>query len=70
MPTHLSELEDYVRFQLEDPRYNDVGMDELLDIVSLANKRLETGAYHKRVLEESKQQVDDFLLVWLGFKEK
>lgn len=60
----LRDLETYIKVQLDDPRYSEVAMDPILDIILHAKKRLVNGDYMPRVVAEAMIGLDEYLMVY------
>ena len=58
----LKDLETYIKVQLDDPRYQHIGMDPILDIILHAKRRLIRGDYMPRVVSEAMVSLDEYLL--------
>lgn len=59
----LRDLETYIKVQLDDPRYRQIGMDPILDIILHAKRRLIRGDYMPRVVSEAMVSLDEYLLL-------
>ena len=59
----LRDLETYIKVQLDDPRYEHVSMDPILDIILHAKRRLHRGDYMPRVVSEAMVSLDEYLLL-------
>ena len=70
MSARIKALEERIHKDLKDPRYEGIRMDPILDIISLAQRRIDTGAYQKRVIDEALLQVDEYLMCYVGFRQK
>ena len=70
MSARIKALEARIHKDLKDPRYEGISMDPILDIISLAQRRIDTGAYQKRVIDEALLQVDEYLMCYVGFRQK
>ena len=64
----IHDLEVYIQEDLQDPRYKDVPIDPLLDIVSFAQGRIKDGGFEDRVVGEAMVHIDEYFLCWVGFK--
>jgi len=59
----LRDLETYIKVQLDDPRYEHIGIDPILDIMLHAQSRLERGDYMPRVVSEAMVSLDEYLMI-------
>lgn len=64
----IGELETYIKTQLNDPRYSNVKMDPILDIILHSKRRLDNGDYMPRVVSESMASVDEYLFDYAGLE--
>ena len=58
----LKDLETYIKVQLDDPRYQSVETDPILDIIIHAQRRLDKGDFMPRVVSEAMVSLDEYLL--------
>ena len=58
----LKDLDTYIKVQMDDPRYEDIDMDPVLDLILHAQQRLDKGDYMPRVVSEAMVSLDEYLL--------
>ncbi len=58
----LRDLETYIKVQMDDPRYEEIDMDPVLDLILHAQRRLDKGDYMPRVVSEAMVSLDEYLL--------
>lgn len=58
----IKDLETYIKVQLDDPRYQSVDTDPILDIIIHAQRRLDKGDFMPRVVSEAMVSLDEYLL--------
>ncbi len=58
----LKDLDTYIKVQMDDPRYEDIDMDPVLDLILHAHRRLDKGDYMPRVVSEAMVSLDEYLL--------
>lgn len=59
----IRDLETYIKVQLDDPRYQHISMDPILDIILHAKRRLNRGDYMPRVVSEAMVNLDEYLML-------
>lgn len=64
----IGDLETYIKTQLNDPRYSNVEMDPILDIILHSKRRLDNGDYMPRVVSESMASLDEYLFDYAGLE--
>ena len=65
----IHDLEEYIKEDLEDPRYKGIDVDPLLDILSFAIKRINEGGWEERVVSEAMTQIDEYIMCLPRSKE-
>lgn len=64
----LKDLETYIKVQLDDPRYQDIDVDPILDIILHSKRRLAKGDYMPRVVSEAMVSLDEYLLATASYE--
>jgi hypothetical protein len=63
----IKDLYKYIEVRVSE--FNEVNMDDILDIILFAQKRIERGDFVTRVIFESFTHIDDYLFFLNDFEE-